>query len=1107
MKKVTLLLLFGFTVLSATIVIAQTGTAIRGLVQDEFGDPIPGALININGVDIGAVSDIFAVSDTAGYYMFQIPALYTNGQTVRLYCSCSGWKREVVYIILENRIINKDFTMESDPLNLDDPVNTGVIGKTMKKKLSFTVDKVYKDQLDLVPASNMATALLGKVPAVKVRPSSGSPGTNSYIRMRGAGSIQSGEPGTRTGAIDDNEPMIIVDGVILKVGLEDIDALDIESIEMVKGAAGASMYGARGANGVIRIATKRGKNLAMNSTRVTFRNEYGFSSLPSYDNPLSMHHEFRTTGKGSFRQWADASGNPLGYEGDFRETSDAILNADVIWKYYWSLRRGKPRGGFQRGIDWFNPTDSTGTNSIVFQDNEYFTKLYNPIDEFFDPGTFYFNSLSIAQNLGRTNWRLSFANHRNSGIISDIEGYNRRNARFNLDHQLREGLYLDISTYYMYSKKRQHATGLFGLMFMAPDADLNEPNYDGTPYHINADRGSQEDNPVYGIHNQEDFDERQRIMGGFGLRYNPYSWFYLEGNFGFDRSDRYETDYTPVGYKTYDNPDPGSDGYYNKQHWLDTAINLGFTGNIIHSFKTMNTRWRFGYQNENTRYDRFRAYGSTLTVRDVRDLDNIGGTCSATSTSEKVVSNGFFVIHNLDYNDKYIADFLFRREASSLFGRHEEWNDFFRASAAWRLTEERWFDFGDNLNEFKIHYAIGTAGIRPAFWTKYEYYSIFAKSASSGPGNLGNKRLKPEFATEQEYGLEASIFDRIGIELKYAKTEIEDQVMRIYLPGGFGWGTQYQNAGTMENNTWEGSINYQVYSSRDFSWNSRFYADRTRQRITKSGSRPYRTGYENAFIIQEGIDYGTMYGVQWARNIGELSDLAQVNSDKFQVNDLGHIVYVGDHNWTDGISEELWGTDGEITDGTTTEKYGWGMPIKKIDEDGNSNFCLGRATPDFSWAFSNNLRWKGVQFYILFDAAIGGMVYNETRQWAQRENRHNVSDVYGLPDSHKKPTQYWIKLYDTNSTGSFFAEETTYVKLREISMRYTFNRDQLTGAFGSTFSGWLNRISIGVIGRNLLTWTDYTGFDPEVAGGTVFAVDDFQYPNNRQITAFIEIEF
>ncbi|MFC1564988.1 SusC/RagA family TonB-linked outer membrane protein [candidate division KSB1 bacterium] len=1091
MRNVTSLLLILCLVLCASAAFAQTGATIRGTVMDENGDPMQGANVYVKGTEIGALSDIGSATDTDGAYEFVVPARYANGQTVKLFCTYVSYKQQEVDITLRTGTINQDFAMELDILNLDEVIVTGVIGDTPKKKLTFTVDKVSREQLELAPAANMGAAMSGKVSSVTVRNTTGAPGTGINVLLRGATSIARG-----------NGPLVIVDGVILGESMRDLDALDIESIEMVKGAAAASLYGSRAANGVIQITTKRGGDLGVNTTRITFRNEYGFSSLPEYDNPLSMHHEFKDNGS----QWIGSDGLPLGYEGDANETVTAILEASDEWTNYWTARGGKLRGGFDRVVDYFGYSDGTFSNSVSFQDNEYVGQLYNPVDDFFDPGSFLFNSLSIGQNLGRTNWRASFSNHKNSGIVRDVEGYYRRNARFNLDHQMREGLHFDMSGYYMFSRVRVMTGGLFGLMFMAPDANLDEPYFDGSPYHINADRGSQEDNPIYGIYNQEDYDERQRVMGSFNMRYNPYSWFNMEGNFSYDRSDRNNFDYTPIGYKSYDNPDPGGSGYYARSNNVNQAINSSITGNVTYSFMDFNTRWRFRYLYETSKAHNFSASGGTLTVNDLRDLDNVSGTKSAGSGQSEIVSHGVFFITSWDYKDKYIADFLMRWDGSSLFGPDERWNNYFRASAAWRLTEEPWFNFGENINNFKLRYSIGTAGNRPGFSNQYETYSVSGGNVSKG--NLGNKALKPELATEQEIGIEIGLYDKLGIELAYAQTEVKDQILAVPLPGFYGFGAQYQNAGTMENKTIEGSINYQVYSSRDLSWSARLIADRTRQKITEFNMPAYRTGPENAFYIRDNENYGTMYGQYWAKSIDEASELAQANADEFQVNDTGHLVWVGSgNNWTDGITKELWGTDGTITDGTDEEDFEWGMPFKMVDDVGVSFAALGRATPDFKWAFSNDIRYKGITFYVLFDASIGGMIYNETRQWAQRENRHNVSDSYGLPDTHKKPFIYWETLYDTNDTGAFFAEPASYVKLREFTMRYTFRKNQLVDALGETFGGWMNRVSVGVIGRNLMTWTEFSGFDPEVSGGTVFMVDNFHYPNNKQITAFLEIEF
>ena len=157
-------------------------------------------------------------------------------------------------------------------------------------------------------------------------------------------------------------------------------------------------------------------------------------------------------------------------------------------------------------------------------------------------------------------------------------------------------------------------------------------------------------------------------------------------------------------------------------------------------------------------------------------------------------------------------------------------------------------------------------------------------------------------------------------------------------------------------------------------------------------------------------------------------------------------------------------------------------------------------------SLGNTFRYKGFSVYALFDAQIGGDIYNGTRQWPLRENNGFDNDQTGKTENLKKPIEYYTVIYNVNGDNSFFVESGEYLKFRELSVRYSFNRGQLEGFA----NGLLNRISISVVGRNIKTWTGYTGYDPEVSSGGdqgVFRVDDFDYPNFKTWTGSIEIEF
>lgn len=228
----------------------------------------------------------------------------------------------------------------------------------------------------------------------------------------------------------------------------------------------------------------------------------------------------------------------------------------------------------------------------------------------------------------------------------------------------------------------------------------------------------------------------------------------------------------------------------------------------------------------------------------------------------------------------------------------------------------------------------------------------------------------------------------------------------------------------------------------------------------------------------------------------------------FQVNDDGRLVPVGvGNNFTDGLTGLWGGTVDVFGDGSFIPA--WGIPIEALGFAGTTDTTdilkIGSAVPDFNLGVSQTLRWKGVSLYTLFDAQIGGDIYNQTRQWNLREDRAEQVDQRGKAQGNWKPLAYYSKLYRTNDVNSEFVESGTYLKLRELALRYTFGSSQLEGILG----GAVKRISVALVARNLITWTGYSGFDPEVGRGqaALLRFDNFGYPNFRTVGGSVELEF
>jgi hypothetical protein len=260
-----------------------------------------------------------------------------------------------------------------------------------------------------------------------------------------------------------------------------------------------------------------------------------------------------------------------------------------------------------------------------------------------------------------------------------------------------------------------------------------------------------------------------------------------------------------------------------------------------------------------------------------------------------------------------------------------------------------------------------------------------------------------------------------------------------------------------------------------------------------------RYGPFDAFYYREGAALGTFYGNRWVTSCAELHGAA---CDQFQVNDDGYLVWVGSDNWQDGISKDLWGTTGQVGG----KEYEWGMPFRYAELSGEDLVVLGNSQPDYGISFGNTIRWKNLTLYGLLQSELGTDVYNMTRQWAVRDNRHGEVDQGGKADSHKKPLSYYEQLYNRRDINSHFVEDGSYIKLREVSLRYAFGRDRLEQWFGNWGEG-IERVTLSLSGRNLKTWTDYTGYDPEVGGSALSRFDNYYYPNFRSYRVMVEVVF
>ncbi len=850
------------------------------------------------------------------------------------------------------------------------------------------------------------------------------------------------------------DPLIIIDGTITRATLADINSEDIERIEVVKGAAASSIYGSDAANGVVQIFTKRGANNAEGDLSITLRNEYGRSYLPKRI-PNANAHAWQV----------DANGDYLRAECSNPDQSQCARIAE------------------DDGI----------------ADNPYKT-VFDHQDEALRSGEFLTNYLSMGKRQGNTNWNASFQNTKQEGIIVGLDGYTRRNFRLNVDQVINDRFDLSFGGFYGKSNNDETSQGpgspFFTLTFIEPDVDLLAENPDGSPFRARIpDRISNAANPLYALHNIDIQTDRQRYSGNVKGRYRLLNWLSAEGNFNYDSETQSFKQTTPFGF--LDALGSKTDGGLFRQDLNSRSYNAGANLTSVYTFGAVRNTTKAAYVFEDETGDLFQLNASKFTVTRVAEFNAVDpANLTPTSRTTTVRAKNYFLVSTFDIKDRYIFDGLIRRDESSLFGSAEREANYYRVSGVYRLTE----DFRiPGIEEFRLRASRGTAGLRPPFSAQYETFSIVGGSPSKE--NLGNSLLKPARSTEDEFGFNMEFLDRFSAEYTYSKKKTEDQILLVPLSAATGYKFQWQNNGTLEGSTHEMALGAVLANKKDFVWRFNVTADRTRQEITALNTAPFLVGpfYQGSdevtqiFRIAAGQKFGVMYGARTVRTLDQLYEDPAKNAargpgqawspDSVVINEEGFVV-----------RRETFQTVDE-------------RPLKYVNANGESIVEIGDVNPDFNASFASNLNWKNFAVAGVVDWVKGGNIYNGTRQWPFFDNRDRIYDQRGKPEESKKSQQYYNFFYNSIDPIDFFVEDGSYVKLKELAVNYTlpatFLRQVRLGA--------LEGAKVGIVGRNLLTFTDYSGYDPEVAGLSgdpySFRFDGFSYPNFRTFTFVVELGF
>lgn len=1098
-----------------TPVSAQDQSAvITGRVVSEQGQPLVGANVVIPDLNISVATN------QAGAFTIVVPPARVRGQPIVLRVRAIGFQPQSRPLSLTSGSQTASFDMKKDITELSAVVVTGVTKATEQIKVPFTVARLDTTMMP-VAGTDPISQLQGKIPGALIVSGSGRPGSSPSIVLRGPVSLNA--TGRSQG------PLFLLDGVPVQGGLPDINPNDIENVEVVKGAAAASLYGARAGAGVINITTKTGRN-APPGVRFGVRTEAGAGDIERKW-PLAERTILALApGSQRFCTREVVGGSPCARYIDWDQEVQRVNNSGEDFAL-------SPQLFLQdAGISSTPPYESlTG----LFQVTKW-PHYRDPVGQVVTPSAYSNTNLDLRGKVNNTGVFASLSNLTQQGAVKFVDGYVRNSARVNVDQQFNDRLSATINSFY--SQEVDHGVHLdetgsagpwFGITRAPWIADMTQVDAAGRIVirHNPLAQGDQNFNPIYSNWADKRTDRGTRFLGGATIRYAPLDWLNLDSNFGYDRQTGIYTRLRDRGYRTTSSSPTTAAGLIRNGNADNESYTTSFSAAANHTFfndvaATLTTR--FVYADQTLRNQDLA--GDALIVSGLETADAATTNFAVSSGFQQIRDMGFFTGLDFEIKDRYILSGLLRRDGSSLFGAGNRWQTFGRIAGAWIVSREPWWPAQNALSLFKLRASNGSTGQRPRFSAQYETFTI-GTGGTLNPNTTGNKLLKPEINRETELGTDLELFNRIGLNLSWAKAVIDGQILPVKPPTATGFQFQWQNAAQITNHTFEATLNVPIITRESFSWSSRLIYDRTRSKITRMDV-PDFIGQITAgnnfdiFKFQNGESIGTMYGFDFVKNCAQLpkpfSDDCGGDNSSFRANDQGYIVWVGQGNQlTEGVTRNLWRSQMGLGNGPWGNNTNWGMPITLRDAAGNVSFvAIGNGLPKYHWGLQQNVDYKRLSLYGLLDAYRGQKLWNIGYHWSLGDLQSGEIDQSGKSVENARPIGYYWRrgpstspsafstsgiggFYDGLNPSSYSVEDASYVKLRELQLSYR------VGALAGT-GDW----KIGFVGRNLHTWTKFRGFDPEAGNSTgpfnssaLTPVAGFRFPNLRTYTVQLSTSF
>jgi TonB-dependent starch-binding outer membrane protein SusC len=1125
-----LFLAIAVLLLSSMSAFAQT-KSVSGIVSDPSGEPIPGVSVMALSTKAAVITNVdgsFAINAN------------TNDN---IKFSFIGYITQTVPVNNQSKI---NVTLQESSVNLEEVVAIGY-GSVKKRDITGSVASISGKDIAAIPVANASQALHGRLPGVNVISQDGRPDASISIRVRGGGSIS-----------QSNEPLFVVDGFPVS-SISDIPGDQIESIDVLKDASSTAIYGARGANGVIIVTTKKA---GTGKTKITYNGYAQFNTPTKYLETMDAY---------------DYVAYNWGYA---KAISD---NYATAWEKLWAIN-GQPKAdgsSNSAGINYYKDVDATN----------YSEKMYG-------------NSFSQSHNLnisgGTDLSKMSFAlNHIDDSGMKINSYYKRTNASLKLDQKLSDAMLLSFDTRFTEVNKcgdegttNGRGSILSSAYFFRPIAtsdvlgvlDDTENTYLGMYDNILQDRY----NPVARTKDYVPLNRNRAIRANASLDWKVFSGLKFRSELGsntyWNKSKTWSgpvyCDYfTTAGEQTYggDASMTASEGWsyrfantlnyevqgLGEDHDLTILVGHEFSNSGGESMTISGSKFPVTFNSSNAfaMMDQYLANEvtntttggvTTTTVKEYKSLS------SSVSTPGRMIS--FFGRINYSYLDRYLFTGTFRRDGSSRFTKLNRYGNFPAAALAWRMSEEDFLKdvtFVDNMKLRLSYGSVGNDGISANLWkmlwksggkTSYsigEQQQSYYEPAST---TMANNTLKWETTITRNLGLDYGLFNNrvFGTIDAYWNSTV-DLLMLTSLPAQTGFSTTYANVGSTSNKGIEIGIGADLVRSKDFNLSANFNINFNHGKVEELAEGVdglYKTQWGSSMTQPSTGDYQLIEG----RPVGLVRGWkVDKNNAFYTTDDFDYEPTTGVYTLKSGVADiatgilgTVYGTTGKVPSGQVA--YPGVIKLQDIsgpdgtpdgEVDANDLGIIGDMNPVHTGGFNINGNYKALDFLFSFNWSYGNEVYNANYLAAfygskedglYRNRLSYLNDCYKIYDIQNgalvrvedpqaltalnQGATTFLPYHENPVCNSLGIQDGSFLRLNNVTFGYTLPK-ALIGAIG------LEKVRFYGTIYNALTFTSYLGLDPEVNTNTsqgsatypTTGLDWGAYPRARSYTFGLNVEF